>query len=279
MLYFTICPNSASDAIDPSSMLPWHLAIQKSTDYGNYIYTKEQGTIKMFWPIVAPEYWRKEQINFESSDAQVRYSYGTEQVLIKNCLFYRPEEYTKEFLEGRFTNDLNGMLKNLSDFEEGVLWLALLSVRNALSPYLSQPILSHKDLLRISGKVGAIAHNTENAISLQCRLVEAAREIACNMPSIVHNPREFSTNKAYVAWCYLFLLPVKELLTDKIIPDTIDIAQYLSEICRGLTVHTFDVAYEILYENERSTADQVIRSPGRPTDLFSLNQPIVKNQN
>ena len=173
MLYFTICPNSASDAIDPSSMLPWHLAVQKSTDYGNYIYTKEQGTIKMFWPIVAPEYWRKEQINFESSDAQVRYTYGTEQMLIKNCLFYRPEEYTKEFLEGRFTNDLNGMLKNLSDFEEGVLWLALLSVRNALSPYLSQPILSHKDLLRISGKVGAIAHNTENAISLQCRLVEA----------------------------------------------------------------------------------------------------------
>ena len=278
MLYFTICPNSASDAIEPTSMIPWNLAVQKSTDYGNHIYTKEQGTIKMFTAITPPEHWR-DQIKDASSDAQIRYTYGTEQMLIKNGLFYRPEEYTKEFLEGRFSNDLNSMLASLSDFDEGCIWLALLSIRNALSPYLSQPILSHKDLLRISGKVGAIAHNTEWSMALQCRLVEAAHQIAGNMPGTILNPREFSINKAYVAWCYLFLLPVKELLADKIIPDTIDIIQYLSEICRGLTVHTFDVAYETLFGDGGNTADQVIRSPGRPTDLFSLNKPIIKDQN
>lgn len=268
MLYFTISPDSDNTAATPS-FTELYLRVTKSTDIDEKtIYDHEHGVCRIFFNFKIPKKWQQETEDISASNKGMQRYCGTEEgVLLERALFYQPSEYNIEFLKARFADDLNTIMGRLEPFDQGIIWLSLVGINTVLAKLDNHtPGISEKEIGRVTRAVGSIMHNTERAIGLVAKLLRAAHITAENCPSTIHDIRNFTIRKAYLYYSYLFLLPLKEFLADKVLPRgrMNGFTDYLLDCDSSINLHSFSSEYDLLYGEEEpdKLLDKLIKSPG-----------------
>ena len=269
MLYFSIVPDGKSTTINPTGDKPYHLCVHKTLDDESVIFDKEEGVRRLFFQFCEPKNWQAETHDITSHVGGYRmYNSSPEHILLENGLFFYDKEYTIEFLTSRFADELTAMKLTLSEFDQGVLWLALLQINSILIKFDSMtPATNEKEISRMTRALGSVVHNTERSISLVTKLIHAAHRAAECYPGSLHDVRTFTIKKAYLYYAYLFLLPLKEFYAGKVLPCGREhgMTDFLLDVCPSINYQAFIAAYDLTYEGE-STGDmltKLIKSPGR----------------
>ena len=224
----------------------------------------------MYFVFTEPRKWQEEAIALsDCSDDRQKYGSKQECILIENSLFYRENEYTIDFLNARFAEDLNAMMQTICAFDAGVLWHALVQLNGLLIKFDNGPATSEKEIGRLTRAIGSIIHTTERSIALSSKLIYAAHRVAECYPGTIHDVRSFTINKAYIYYAYLFFLPLKEFYANKVLPRGREygFCSYLLDCCPSINIHTFTSTYDLMYakESEDDMLDKLIKSPGRST--------------
>lgn len=263
MLYFKIVPDSEANTISPLPDGPYHLRVQKSNENEKLIYSLETGTNSIFIELIQPQYWQ-DHIVINAHYAEHDHTCKTEeQQIIQSGLFYFRNEYTMEFLEGRFINDLVTVYRNFNDFDSGAIWNALVTMNLLMAKYNN--ISTQADLFKFQKSIRNTLSILDKSIGLISKLACIGRDCASNYPNSIHNTKQFAIRKAYLALVYLFLLPIKEHFSDFVFNADINFLEYLQDcLPKHMNLGALSAAYEIMFESEEeSIMSMLIKSPGR----------------
>ncbi len=285
MLYFTIVPDGKSTAIKPSSDKPYHLCVAKTETKPDIIFDKDEGVCRLFFTFTEPRKWQEETMALSNfSSGSQRYGSTQESILLENSLFYRDEEYTINFLNTRFADDLNSMMQTICAFDAGVIWHALLQINDLLVKFDNHtPAISDKEIGRLTRAISSIIHSTERSIALTSKLIYSAHRVAECCPGTIHDTRSFTINKAYIYYAYLFFLPLKEFYAGKVLPRGREngFLDYLLDCCPSINIHSFTTTYDLMYakESEDDMLDKLIKSPGRNTSKCDQDLTVIPPAN
>lgn len=239
------------------------------------VYSHEHGTICIYMKFSDPCKWGDEA-RWCASDAVARFQYASEHMLIKQGLFYKWNEHTEEFFRKRFADALNSIYgrNNIFDeFDTGAIWNAIVSIKNYLGKHENSPVISDKELNRISRFIHGSIVVLDHSIGLHSKLVKACKKSADGYPESIKNVKAFCSHKAFLMLAYLFLLPVKEYILDRVISEETDLIKYLVDCLGGVTIHTYEASFDTLYntEDDNTTMNQVIYGPAYRVEQAMVN--------
>ena len=208
----------------------------------------------------------------------------------EGCLFYYNTEYTLDFLNGRFAQDLNEIMNAFTEFEQGAIWNYLYFLNRQIAKYLNQPVINEKNLHKFASSVYNqifILDYSTGVISKMIKYIhdEYTKPVKC-IPA-VYKPNEpprvptdiYVPGRAFILFSYLTIYPIKEHVVGQncIWTDKYDIRSFLYE-CLGHSIGYFKDRYKSMYkEPEFNKVDLLVKSPGRLISHESCNYKASGN--
>ena len=263
MLYFQIKSDSNKDDDPRFCEIPNNfLIIQKEMNLGGEIYQYDKGRLALYFKFSNHTNWMDE-IKATNDAGKARFTYYNEHVILQKGLFYHAKDsFSEEFLTNRFADPLNiiyGSLSIFTPFDTGAIWSALVALQTYLAKRESTKVVTPNDLKRLSRFIGSLITNLDHATGFHTTLVKSCKKQADLYPDSIKNAREFCSIKAYLMLAYLFLLPVKEFLADRVIPEGVDIVGFLADCINGITLHTYESSYDLIFNSpDTDVVDQVV---------------------
>lgn len=263
MLYFQIKSDSNKDDDPRFCEIPNNfLIIQKEMNLDGEIYQYDKGELALYFKFSNHTHWMDE-VKATSEVGKARFTYTNEHVLLQKGLFYHEKDsFSEEFLTNRFADPMNiiyGSLSIFTPFDTGAIWSALVSLHTYLGKRDNTKVVTPNDLKHLSRFIGGLITNLDHATGFHTTLVKSCKKQASLYPDSIKNAREFCANKAYLMLAYLFLLPVKEFLADRVFPEGFDIVRFLVDCLNGITLHTYESSYDLLYNSpDTDVIDQVV---------------------
>ena len=237
-----------------------------------YLYTHKDGCIKLIFNT----YRMSDRLNTiddyaPSEDHKYLYDY------FKGCLSYYTTEYNLDFLNGRYSQDLNEIMNAIVPFDQGAIWQFLRAVNLHINKYLLPNVFNgEKTLRKFASSIHSFFIALDNGIGLTAKMIKIIHD---NMERRIKKGEildcsisDYTVGRVFILQIYLVLLPIKEAVAGLNcgFSEKYTMTDFLYD-CLGNTPKSIRCDYEDLY-GAMKTSDLI-------SSLIKKNNPKSKDEN